>query len=138
MEDKEASNVLISFCGRIVKFDGCAYLILWIFLFSFVTAELERIKRCKGRVFPFKGEPHVARLWHPNHAGPGLAMARAFGDFCLKDCGLISVPEIYYRRITERDEFIVLATDGVSQKDFFSSVPFFFTLFLNTNIMCPY
>ncbi|OAY76580.1 putative protein phosphatase 2C 74 [Ananas comosus] len=78
-----------------------------------LPAELERIKRCKGRVFPFKGEPHVARLWRPNHASPGLAMARAFGDFCLKDCGLISVPEIYYRRITERDEFIVLATDGV-------------------------
>ncbi|EHA8588301.1 putative protein phosphatase 2C 18 [Cocos nucifera] len=40
-------------------------------------------------------------------------MARAFGDFCLKDFGLISVPEISYLRITKRDEFIVLATDGV-------------------------
>lgn len=44
---------------------------------------------------------------------PGLAMARAFGDFCLKDFGLISIPEISYRHLTERDEFIVLATDGV-------------------------
>lgn len=55
----------------------------------------------------------MARLWLPNANSPGLAMARAFGDFCLKDFGLISVPEISYRRITEKDEFIVLATDGV-------------------------
>jgi hypothetical protein len=40
-------------------------------------------------------------------------MARAFGDFYLKDFGLISVPDISYRRITERDECIVLAADGV-------------------------
>lgn len=49
----------------------------------------------------------------PNNDSPGLAMARAFGDFCLKDFGLISVPEISYRRLTEKDEFVVLATDGV-------------------------
>jgi len=42
-----------------------------------------------------------------------LAMARAFGDFCLKDFGLISVPDVYYHHITERDEFVLLATDGV-------------------------
>lgn len=41
-------------------------------------------------------------------------MARAFGDFCLKDYGLIAVPDVSYRRLTEKDEFIVLATDGVS------------------------
>lgn len=40
-------------------------------------------------------------------------MARAFGDFCLKEFGVISVPEIFYRRITDEDEFVVLATDGV-------------------------
>ncbi|XP_072979964.1 probable protein phosphatase 2C 33 [Typha angustifolia] len=75
--------------------------------------ELERIKRCKGRVFALQDEPEVARMWLPNNDSPGLAMARAFGDFCLKDFGLISVPDVSYRRITERDEFIVLATDGV-------------------------
>lgn len=57
----------------------------------------------------------MARVWLPNSNSPGLAMARAFGDFCLKDFGLISVPEVSYRHITERDEFIVLATDGVRQ-----------------------
>ncbi|KAI4388543.1 hypothetical protein MLD38_000862 [Melastoma candidum] len=75
--------------------------------------EAARIQECKGRVFALQDEPEVARVWLPNSDSPGLAMARAFGDFCLKDFGLISVPEIYYRRLTERDEFIILATDGV-------------------------
>ncbi|MCH83872.1 putative protein phosphatase 2C 33-like, partial [Trifolium medium] len=75
--------------------------------------EEERIKLRKGRVFSLKNEPDVARVWLPNSDFPGLAMARAFGDFCLKDVGLISVPDVSYRRLTEKDEFVVLATDGV-------------------------
>ncbi|XP_058093593.1 probable protein phosphatase 2C 33 isoform X2 [Magnolia sinica] len=75
--------------------------------------EAERIRQCRGRVFALQDEPEVARVWLPNNDSPGLAMARAFGDFCLKDFGLISVPEISYRRLTEKDEFIVLATDGI-------------------------
>ncbi|CAM8888072.1 unnamed protein product [Rhodiola kirilowii] len=75
--------------------------------------EAARIHQCKGRVFALQDEPEVARVWLPNSDSPGLAMARAFGDFCLKDFGLISVPDVYYRRLTERDEFIILATDGV-------------------------
>ncbi|XXG79711.1 hypothetical protein AAC387_Pa09g0725 [Persea americana] len=75
--------------------------------------EAERIKKCNGRVFSLQDEPEVARVWLPNYDSPGLAMARAFGDFCLKDFGLISKPEISYRRLTNKDEFIVLATDGI-------------------------
>lgn len=52
-------------------------------------------------------------MWLPNSDFPGLAMARAFGDFCLKDVGLISVPDVSYHRLTDKDEFVVLATDGV-------------------------
>ncbi|KAL0302891.1 UNVERIFIED_CONTAM: putative protein phosphatase 2C 33 [Sesamum radiatum] len=78
-----------------------------------LPAEAERIRKCKGRVFALHDEPEVARVWLPNNDSPGLAMARAFGDFCLKEFGLISVPEISYRRITDKDEFIVLATDGI-------------------------
>lgn len=80
---------------------------------SFHTEEEERIKQRKGRVFSLKNEPDVARVWLPNSDFPGLAMARAFGDFCLKDVGLISVPDVSYHRLTEKDEFVVLATDGV-------------------------
>ncbi|KAG8386588.1 hypothetical protein BUALT_Bualt03G0163900 [Buddleja alternifolia] len=75
--------------------------------------EHARIQKCKGRVFALQDEPEVARVWLPNSDSPGLAMARAFGDFCLKDFGLISKPDVYHHHITERDEFVVLATDGV-------------------------
>ncbi|XVE62089.1 hypothetical protein DITRI_Ditri06bG0091600 [Diplodiscus trichospermus] len=78
-----------------------------------IPSEAERILRCGGRVFAMDEEPNVPRLWMPNQNCPGLAMARAFGDFCLKDHGLSSIPQVSYRRITSRDEFVVLATDGV-------------------------
>ncbi|KAK1371278.1 PPM-type phosphatase domain-containing protein [Heracleum sosnowskyi] len=75
--------------------------------------EAERIKRCKGRVFALQDEPEVQRVWLPFDDAPGLAMARAFGDFCLKDYGVISIPEFSHRTLTESDKFIVLASDGV-------------------------
>ncbi|CAM8941349.1 unnamed protein product [Rhodiola kirilowii] len=75
--------------------------------------EAERINRCKGRVFALQDEPEVCRVWLPFDNAPGLAMARAFGDFCLKEYGVISVPEFSHRTLTEMDQFIVLASDGV-------------------------
>ncbi|KAH9607700.1 hypothetical protein KSS87_010963 [Heliosperma pusillum] len=78
-----------------------------------LPAEEERIKKCRGRVFSLRDEPDVSRVWLPNSDSPGLAMSRAFGDFCLKEFGVIAVPDISYRRLTEKDEFIVLATDGI-------------------------
>ncbi|GKU96524.1 hypothetical protein SLEP1_g9753 [Rubroshorea leprosula] len=75
--------------------------------------EAERIKKCKGRVFALQDEPEVPRVWLPFDDAPGLAMARAFGDFCLKEYGVISIPEFSHRILTERDQFIVLASDGV-------------------------
>ncbi|XP_058745342.1 probable protein phosphatase 2C 33 [Vicia villosa] len=75
--------------------------------------ELERIRICKGRVFALNNESDVARLWLPKVDSPGLAMSRAFGDFCLKNYGLISVPEVAYHRLNNQDQFIVLATDGI-------------------------
>ncbi|KAJ1435473.1 PPM-type phosphatase domain [Sesbania bispinosa] len=78
-----------------------------------IPREEERIRLRKGRVFSLQNEPEVARVWLPNSDFPGLAMARAFGDFCLKDFGLIAVPDVSYHRLTEKDEFVVLATDGI-------------------------
>lgn len=75
--------------------------------------EAERIKRCKGRVFALQDEPEVPRVWLPFDDAPGLAMARAFGDFCLKEYGVISIPEVSHRILTENDKFIVLASDGI-------------------------
>ncbi|XP_010536209.1 PREDICTED: probable protein phosphatase 2C 72 isoform X3 [Tarenaya hassleriana] len=78
-----------------------------------VPREEERITRCNGRVFALKAEPYNPRVWLPNRDVPGLAMSRAFGDFVLKDYGIIAVPEVSHRRLTPNDQFLVLATDGV-------------------------
>ena len=80
---------------------------------SVQTEEAERITQCNGRVFCLHDEPGVHRVWLPDEDVPGLAMSRAFGDYCIKDFGLISVPEVTHRNITSKDQFIVLATDGV-------------------------
>lgn len=55
----------------------------------------------------------MCRVWLPFDDAPGLAMARAFGDFCLKEYGVISVPEFSHRFLTDKDHFIVIASDGV-------------------------
>uniref|UniRef100_A0A804P1Z9 protein-serine/threonine phosphatase n=1 Tax=Zea mays TaxID=4577 RepID=A0A804P1Z9_MAIZE len=78
-----------------------------------IPSESQRIRQRRGRIFALPEEPEVARVWLPRYNSPGLAMARAFGDFCLKDHGVISVPDVSYHHITEKDEFVVLATDGV-------------------------
>uniref|UniRef100_M8BPM6 protein-serine/threonine phosphatase n=1 Tax=Aegilops tauschii TaxID=37682 RepID=M8BPM6_AEGTA len=78
-----------------------------------IPSEAARIRERKGRVFSLPNEPDVTRVWLPKYNSPGLAMARAFGDFCLKSYGVISVPDVSYHHITEKDEFVVLATDGV-------------------------
>ncbi|WVZ16069.1 hypothetical protein V8G54_009051 [Vigna mungo] len=78
-----------------------------------IPSEALRITNCGGRIFSAKGDPYVNRIWRPNGDRPGLAMARAFGNFCLKDYGLTSVPDVSYRKLTKQDEFVVLASDGV-------------------------
>ena len=92
-----------------------------------LTEEEERIVLSKGRVFCSQDEPGVYRLWQPNKATPGLALSRALGDHCMKDFGLISEPEVTQRHITNRDQFAILATDGVS---FFSFNDVFFQKFI--------
>ncbi|XP_026453877.1 probable protein phosphatase 2C 34 [Papaver somniferum] len=78
-----------------------------------IPQEAERIMQCNGRVFCLDDEPGVHRVWLPAEEKPGLAMSRALGDFCVKDFGVISVPEVTQRSITSKDQFIILATDGV-------------------------
>ncbi|PON86180.1 Protein phosphatase [Trema orientale] len=78
-----------------------------------LPSEADRIRSCNGRVLALKNEPHIQRVWLPHEDAPGLAMSRAFGDFLLKDYGIIAVPDVSYRRLTPKDQFIVLATDGV-------------------------
>ncbi|KAK4425909.1 putative protein phosphatase 2C 73 [Sesamum alatum] len=78
--------------------------------------ESKRIAQSRGRVYACPDEPGVHRVWMPNGQtvkGPGLAVSRAFGDYYIKEFGVISEPEITQRSITIRDQFAILATDGV-------------------------
>lgn len=84
-----------------------------MYLDTMSVEEAERILDCQGRVFCLDDEPGVHRVWLPNEESPGLAMSRAFGDYSMKDYGLISVPEVTQRNITSKDQFVVLASDGV-------------------------
>jgi hypothetical protein len=84
-----------------------------LFCLVFFTEEADRIRQCKGRIYALKNEPHLRRVWLPHEEAPGLAMSRTFGDFCLKDYGIIAVPELSYRQLTDQDQFVVLATDGI-------------------------
>ncbi|CAN1220598.1 Probable protein phosphatase 2C 1 [Linum perenne] len=117
---KQGSNLFIGYIGdsRAImgSKDGNGSMLatqLTVDLKPDLPREAERIKRCKGRVFALQDEPEVSRVWLPFDDAPGLAMARAFGDFCLKEYGVISIPEFSHRMLTDRDQFIVLASDGV-------------------------
>ncbi|XP_044405771.1 probable protein phosphatase 2C 48 [Triticum aestivum] len=74
--------------------------------------EKARIMLCEGRVHCLDDEPGVHRVWVPHWEAPGLAMSHAFGNYCVKDYGVISAPEVTQSRITARDQFVILATDG--------------------------
>lgn len=84
-----------------------------IILFMVVVEEAERITQSNGRIFCLHDEPGVYRVWMPNGKRPGLALSRAFGDYCVKDFGLSSIPDVTQRSIRSKDQFVILATDGV-------------------------
>ncbi|KAK7272359.1 hypothetical protein RJT34_28894 [Clitoria ternatea] len=117
---KQGSNLFMGYIGdsRAImgskdSNDSLVAIQLTVDLKPDLPKEAERIKRCRGRVFALQDEPEVPRVWLPFDDAPGLAMARAFGDFCLKEYGVISIPEFSHRLLTDRDQFIVLASDGV-------------------------
>ncbi|XP_009794190.1 putative protein phosphatase 2C 72 [Nicotiana tabacum] len=78
-----------------------------------LPSEAERIRKCGGRVLALEKEAHIQRVWLPHEDAPGLAMSRAFGDFMLKNYGIISRPDVSYHHLSSNDQFLVLATDGV-------------------------
>ncbi|XP_076951220.1 putative protein phosphatase 2C 34 [Bidens hawaiensis] len=81
-----------------------------------VPQETDRIHKSGGRVCEAEDEPGVSRIRAPIDEapdGPGLALSRAFGDFFVKDFGLISEPDVIQTTVTARDRFVILATDGI-------------------------
>jgi len=79
--------------------------------------EKARVLSYGGRVEPLIDEdgepigPH--RVWLPNMMLPGLAMARSIGDDIAATVGVHAVPEVLTYKITEKDKFMVIASDGV-------------------------
>ncbi|GLJ47593.1 hypothetical protein SUGI_1005110 [Cryptomeria japonica] len=92
--------------------------LLMLELIPNLPREAEQIRQCKGKVFALHDEPEVACVWLPNHDSPGLAMARVFGDFSLRDFGLITKLDISYHCLTKKDKFVrflelcVILSDG--------------------------
>lgn len=79
-------------------------------------------------------EPHIQRVWLPYQDSPGLAMSRAFGDFMLKSHGVIAIPEVSSHQLSPKDQFLVLATDGVWP----FSLPSLFLLTLKNKLVIVY
>ncbi|CAI5477815.1 unnamed protein product [Closterium sp. Yama58-4] len=78
-----------------------------------VATERKRIEQAGGRVQASEHEPGTPRIWLPRERSPGLVPSRAFGDFVVKDYGVIAEPDILIRHLTLEDEFIILASDGL-------------------------
>jgi hypothetical protein len=58
-------------------------------------------------------ELEVHFVWQLNQESSVLDMSRAFDDYYIMDCGIISVPEVTQRRIVSNDQFVILPIIGV-------------------------
>lgn len=68
---------------------------------------VEPLRGCNGR---FVGP---SRVWTQKQVAGGLAVSRAFGDFSMEKAGVVADPEIKKERLSSKDKFLVLASDGV-------------------------
>lgn len=76
--------------------------------------EKERIVSCGGFVSPPPEVGLSARVWLDkdfNHIG--LAMSRSLGDHAVKGVGVTAEPVVTSHTLSDDDEFLVIATDGV-------------------------
>ncbi|CAI5462601.1 unnamed protein product [Closterium sp. Yama58-4] len=74
-------------------------------------AEKARVQEAGGKVLNYMNT--IDRIFLPGKSEPGLAVARAFGDFELKSHGLICRPDVTVRTIDPNDQFVVMGSDGV-------------------------
>ncbi|KAK9835427.1 hypothetical protein WJX84_011751, partial [Apatococcus fuscideae] len=73
-----------------------------------VIAERDRIKASGGLLYQVAGGWRIGRA--------GIQVSRSLGDAELKADGLISAPEVTQRLLTEADEFLILASDGLWER----------------------
>jgi hypothetical protein len=65
-------------------------------------------------VYYLTDEPGVHFVWQTSQESSVLAMSRAFDDYSIKDCGVISAPEVMQRRTDNNGKFVILVTVGVA------------------------
>ena len=79
--------------------------------------EAKRVTLAGGVVRQYRmpnGDPvGPLRVWSSQKDNPGLAMTRSVGDLAAKKYGLCSEPEISSRKLSKRDKFLIMATDGI-------------------------
>ncbi|CAM9213203.1 unnamed protein product [Choristocarpus tenellus] len=79
-----------------------------------LPGERERIEAAGGFVSIPEEEGASSRVWlDATKSMVGLAMARSIGDLAVKQVGVIAEPEVTEYDIMDRDEFLLLASDGV-------------------------
>ena len=80
--------------------------------------ERARIIAAGGFVRPRPAPDDAARVYTDAAlTRVGLAMSRAFGDYCVKDFGVICKPTIAEFELSDEGSFLVLASDGVCVRD---------------------
>lgn len=78
------------------------------------VGEGDRIRSSKGKVYATEDEPSIPRAWLPRDYDTfGITVSRCFGDFVMKEYGIISTPVITHHRITSDDLFILVASDAL-------------------------
>lgn len=76
--------------------------------------EQERILSAGGYVSPPPEPGLSSRVWlDVAHTQIGLAMARSIGDHAVKGVGVIAEPVVTTHDVSDEDEFMIIATDGV-------------------------
>jgi serine/threonine protein phosphatase PrpC len=64
-----------------------------------------------GNELDHSGDP--PRVWESDSQAPGCAFTRSIGDTLGEHLGVIAEPEILSRKLTDADQVIVVASDGV-------------------------
>jgi len=80
--------------------------------------EKARIYKMGGEVKVFPDEPSIeetgqGRVFKAGDWSPGLAVARAFGDFACKEVGVIASPDVCTATTAGTQQVLIIASDGV-------------------------
>jgi hypothetical protein len=73
-----------------------------------------RIRWCNDQGYYLADESGVHFILQPSQESSVLGMSRAFDDYYIEDCCVILTPEVTQRRTNNNDQFVILATVGVT------------------------